>query len=231
MPSQSTEIRTFQDLIDYLEDSTGLDSRKEGDLRRMRTAIDGAYKRLCGEKSWTYYQQLGRINCNAAEAEGTVAYDHTGGTYERQLTLTGANWPSWAIQGVEYIENVPYEIEDYKSASVITLSPNSNPGEDVSSTAEHSIVRNSYPLPVNCRAIMQLQDVARVASPEYVDPATLLEYSRQQGGPSSRPLFYTVLGSSDFMGAKTLVLAPAPNAASVFDFVYEKWPRPIKIQQ
>lgn len=230
MPSQSTEIRTFQDLIDFLEDASGLDQKKDGDMRRFRTAVDSAYKRLAGERTWTYYQQVGRINCNAAESSGTVSYDHEGGTYPRQLTLVGANWPTWAIQGTEYLAGVPYEIEDRKSNSIITLSPNSNPGADVASTAQHTIVRGSYPLPVNLKAINQLQDVNRVATPSYMPPAELLEYSRLQGGPSGRPLCYTVHGSSDYMGAKTLVLAPAPNAATVFDFYYEKWARPLRTQ-
>jgi hypothetical protein len=83
---------------------------------------------------------------------------------------------------------------------------------------------------VNLKAIHELQDVNRVASPQYLPPSELLEYARLQGGPAGRPLFYTVIGSSDYMGAKTILFSPAPNADTVFDFYYEKWPRPIKLQ-
>ncbi len=230
MPTQSTEIRTFQDLVDFLEDATGLDSKKNVDKRRMLQACDTAYKRIVAEREWTYYQQLGRVTCNAAESTGTIAYDHTGGTYERQVTLTGANWPRWALQGVLYYSNTPYEVADRISNSVITLSPNANPGDDITAGASFSIVRSTYPLPVNCRAIKELIDVARTSSPQYVSPSQLLEYQRMQGGPSGRPLYYTVIGSPDFMGAKTLQLAPAPTASTRFDFIYNRWPRPIRTQ-
>src|SRR4051812_8487200 len=42
---------------------------------------------------WNYFKTWLRIALHGSQTDGTIAYDHTGGAYERMVTLTGATWP------------------------------------------------------------------------------------------------------------------------------------------
>lgn len=66
---------------------------------------------------------------------GTVVYDHTGGANERQLTLTGGTWPTWAKSpGRIFINEDWYSLDTRVSDSIVTLKSTDNPGADVAST-------------------------------------------------------------------------------------------------
>lgn len=222
-------IMTMADLVEHLLDDA--DGGREGqELRMVRTAIAAAYRQLPAEREWNCLRRRGRITTVAAQATGTVTYDHTGGTYERQLTLAGATWPDWAPQGVVLIGRVRYEIVEIKSATVATLSITSNPGADITTPTAYSLVQDTYPLPTDFGAMTGLIDLTSSFSPCLVTDDTWLEQQRM-GASSGRPQVYTVIGSPDYMGQKAIAFAPAPSTAINFEYMYRRYPRPMLIEK
>lgn len=69
---------------------------------------------------------------------GTVAYDHTGGANERQLTLSGGTWPTWAkLPGRVFINDDWYALNTRVSDTVVTLTSGDNPGSDIAAGASY----------------------------------------------------------------------------------------------
>lgn len=222
-------IMTMADLVEHLlDDSDG--GREVQELRQVRGAIGAAYRQLPADREWNCLRRRGRITTVAAQATGTVTYDHTGGTYERQLTLAGATWPEWAPQGVVLIGQVRYEIVDVHSPTVATLSINSNPGADITTPTAYSLVQDTYPLPTDFGAMAGLVDLTGNFSPCCVTDDAWLEMQRL-GASSGRPQVYTIMGSPDYLGQKAIAFAPAPATAINFEYVYRRYPRPMQIER
>ena len=87
---------TYQDAVDHIRDYfdiADLDVTSRNYRAALRS-VDQAYRDLPRKERWSYYERRFQKTTVAAQSTGTVKYDHTGGTYERQLTLTGATWPT-----------------------------------------------------------------------------------------------------------------------------------------
>lgn len=223
----TVELHTYYDLVQYLEDVADLDRSNVRQFRRMSHAVSDAYQRLPKEQKWVYYRQLGHFLTSAAVSTGTAVYDHTGGTFERMVTITGTTLPDWTIQGSLLLSGKVYLVEDVKSSTVFTLTPQSNPGSDVASTT-YSLYRQSYPLPINCQGIYDLIDPTNSHSPVYMAPAEFLNYARGVQRSPGRSLYYTIIGSPDYLGARSIMLAPAPTSVVHYDFLYHRWPRQLR---
>ena len=80
---------------------------------------------------------------------GQVSYDHTGGSSERLVTLTGGSWPGWvSTDAAITIAGTRYSIASVPTTTTLTLSATSstdvnNPGTDVSSTSDWQV--EAYP--------------------------------------------------------------------------------------
>lgn len=188
--------------------------------------IQHAYRELATRRVWSYFWKPGRINLSAAYSTGTVVYDHTGGTYERQLTLTTGTWPTWTVYGTVRIGSVNYIVEDRKSDSVVTLDAQVNPGADVSSSS-YSIFRSSYTLPADFSAgspaIMESDWVGL----QYVRPDDWHRMERADY-TSGEPTHYTITRDPSLIGSLAILLYPAPSTAESLDFMYQALPRTLK---
>ena len=150
-----TTIHSYHDVIDHLLDHFGgLEGGRN--VKMAKRAILAAYRSLPTVYNWSYYYKRGRVASVAAYSTGTIAYDHTGGTYERQATLTSGTWPSWAARGILRINDIDYDVHERISDTVVTLSVNSNPGADVASSTTYTLSRDAYPLPFDFQSADQL---------------------------------------------------------------------------
>lgn len=191
----------------------------------IRAAISQAYHELPGRRTWSYFKRHSRLNLTAPYSTGTIEYVHTGGTYERQLTLTDGTWPEWAIHGEVVINDVPYRIDDRKSTAVVTLDPRVNPGADIAAETSYELVRTYYTLPNNfvSMGIPSQQDWGELT---YVaSDVWMLNYS--QCNTTGTPTFYTIMGDPSLLGNMALYLFPAPSVADTLDFIYQARPRPL----
>jgi hypothetical protein len=191
----------------------------------LRRSVQSAYREVMGRRTWRYCQRLGQINIVAPYSTGTVVYDHTGGTYERQLTLTNGVWPSWALYGKVRIDEVNYTVEDRKSDTVLTLDPQLNPGADVASTS-YDLFRSSYTLPA---------DFSKLGTPQpenwghacYVSPDEFLFYQRHDYATGD-PTAYTLARDESLHGAMAVMVWPVPSTAQTWQFPYHSRGREMK---
>ena len=227
MPSMA--IHTYHDVLDHLLDHFG--GLEDGrNVKMAKRAILSAYRQLPTVYNWSYYYKRGRIASAAAYSTGTIEYDDTGGTYERQVTLTSGTWPSWAARGILRIDSVDYEIHDRKSDTVITLSVNSNPGSNVAALTTYSLSRDAYPLPIDFQAADQLRNVNKNwAWPSYVSPGEWLSAHGTRES-SNDPRIYTIMADPDYYGTMAVFFYPPPSQAHAFDFIYQRDPWPLQVE-
>jgi hypothetical protein len=193
----------------------------------IRRACQNAYRELAGRRTWRYFIKLGQVNLNAAYSTGTIAYDHTGGTYERQLTLTGGTWPSWAVYGSVRIAGVNYLVEDRKSATVLTLDAQTNPGADVASSTAYEIFRSCYTLPSDFVKMNMPQSESRLGGMCYVSSEWF--HSQERNSYSKgQPTHYTIARDPSLIGQMAMHVLPVPNAAESIQFVYYSRGREMK---
>lgn len=225
MPSAG--LTTYQDLVDHLIDFV------EGDVsgtveRDARRSAQEALRDLANRHPWTLYYGTGRVVTVPPYQDGTVTYDHTGGTYERQLTLAGGTWPDWAAFGHVVLTNVRYEVAERKSATVLTLTSASNPGADVTDATDYSLRRDTYPLPLDFVAADEFINVNQVLSMQYSHPRWWLARQRLVVSPSY-PTIYTFMGDPNYYGNLAAFFYPPPDAVYQLDYLYRRRPRPLEV--
>ena len=222
----STILYTYKDLIDHLVNYSG-GVGHAATLPRIKFAVQQAYRNLVNYHEWKYLYRNLVILTNAPYDTGTVAYDHTGGTYERQLTLTTGTWPTWAEQGHVRIDGEFYEVESRKSSSVVTLRENSNPGQDVASGETYTLYQSRYTLPADFRKTYSGVLQSQAGPLRYVPPDQWHfdeRYFHSQGTVQT----WTVMGSPNDPGRMSLYFAPYPGTATTIAFLYQRLSRPMK---
>src|SRR3990167_3839333 len=138
-------MRTARDLIDDLIAYCG-QAASGNTLLMCKRAITEGLRELANARDWFCFKTWGRIVLNASYSTGTLAYDHTGGAYERLLTLSSGTWPTWAASGIVVISRVAYRVDERRSTTEITLRTETNPGADVAAGTAYAIYQQSYNL-------------------------------------------------------------------------------------
>lgn len=214
---------TFSDLLDHALAYAG-DNADANSTTKHRRAVQAAYATMATRNNWLYLWTQGRISTNAAYETGTVEYDHTGGANERQLTLAGGTWPSWAAYGFVVIAGTPYAVATRVSDTIVTLAAASNPGEDVAAGTDFSLYRDSYPLPTDFVSGDEtvINDQGQVL--EYVHPRVWSSARRQNLG-SGTPSQFSYVGDPSRLGSLRMVLTPPADSVQHIDFLYRRRPR------
>lgn len=217
-------LSSFSDIIDYLSTQSGSGATTP-EQRDVRQACYRAYQKIGTAEDWAFYKRAYRVLLQEPYDTGTVAFDFTGGTYERQLTLSGGTWPAWAAYGKVLIGDVLHEVEARKSNSVITLAEANNPLQDVSSTS-YTLIRTSYDMPGDYRGSWEPIDENR-QSRCYVSPSEWQAMERIW--PDMTTAFnWTVLPSENSYATWSLRTHGYPSELETLDFLYQGRPRPIK---
>jgi hypothetical protein len=223
---------TFWDLAgEHVLDFAGVLPGSEAE-RYARRAVDAAINTIPQMRRWQCYLSPLIVPTVGQQTTGTVAFVYTGGTYERQLTLTGATWPTWVSLGVVRIAGVDYEVEDRKSSTVITLTEGTNPGADIASGTSYILYRDAYPLPTDFLSLGTLmnQTVGDSMPLNFSYPDAWATCRRARFGPSI-PTDYTVMGSRNYLNTMSLFLWPAPASAYNFYGIYQRGMRQTAVQE
>lgn len=225
----SRELWTFADAVEHVLDTASASGAAQ-QRRKARRAVLNAYRRFPLEDDWTYFLRRGQFTTEASQTAGTIAYEHTGGTYERQLTLSSATWPTNARYGMVEIADVPYFIEDRKSTTVVTLRIDSNPGADVDAGTAYTYWRNVYPVPLDFRAIKELRDLSNTGRPvSYANADELLDLQSANGSPQSWQDAFTLRSAGDDYDSLSFELQPPPSEAVTFAYLYWADARPLQL--
>lgn len=216
-------LTTFADVVEYLVQYVGDNGTQDALRDCRRAAIDGL-RELASAHEWSYYWTRGRVVTDAPQTSSTITYDHTGGAYERMVTIAAGTWPTWAKYGQLVISNIAYQVDDYKSSTVITLASSSNPGADVAAGTSYTLYRDSYPLPTDVLQLDQMINVSNSIPLQYVHPSAWLTRQQVYYGPSG-PSEYTLTGSEDVTGRMAVRFYPVPDDDYTIDFMYRRRPR------
>jgi hypothetical protein len=223
----STRIWTFQDVRDYLLDFIG-GSSDGRNIRLANRAILSAYRVYPTQRSWNYYRKRGQLVTDAAYSTGTLDYDHTGGTRERLVTLASGTWPTWAARGSIRFNNKTYRVRSRESATVITLSEDSNPGADVAAGTTYEIYRDTYTLPVDFRSAGQFRDADETwLKASHVTLNEIIEAHRTQEG-SGDPRMYAFASDPDYYGSMAVIFYPPPTDSHTWYYYYQRIPRQLR---
>lgn len=220
-------LLTYKDLVDHLVDWMGANPSAEAH-RDARRAILSAMEELTAEANWSYLYDRYRVTTSAPYNTGTIAYDHTGGTNERMVTLTDGIWPDWADQGTLLIGTNVYEVSSRISDSIITLTSNTNPGEDLSAGTTYTLYRDTFPLPSNFTSMGEMVAIGQQVVLTYEHPNKWLARQRTFLGTGT-PRTYCVRGNPNYMGILGLSLYPPPDNVYSLDMIYKRSPRELKV--
>lgn len=208
---------------------TGQDSSPRT-WRNARRAVREAYRELPTKRTWRYFERTEKVSTVVSQSTGTLIYTHTGGTYERMVTLTGATWPTDVRYYGLLIGRNRYAIDDYKSSTVLTLTEASNPGSDLASTG-YTLYRDTYPLPADFWQMGRLVDASSgVRVLQNVSMDTLL-VANHGVLTTSLPNLCAITASPHYPGGLAIVFGPSPVTARTYDVIYSSRGRPIAIEK
>jgi hypothetical protein len=218
---------TFADAVDRLNDVFEvLETGRQ--MRNAKDAVLTAYNDLANWHEWKYYKRRYNFRTEDSYSTGTLAFDFTGGAFERLVTLTDGTWPTNAAMGVLRINQDHWRIDERKSGTTVTLLPDQNPGADVAAGTSYEWYREAYPLPVLVRREHGLISPSDRRELLYVTPDKWLARRRAYGDTATTtPQFYTILNDSEYYNRLQLVLGPAPSSDQTFEFLFDSYPRPL----
>ena len=220
-------ILTYYDAWMHLVDFVGKDGSGPAQ-RDVARAIQLAHQEIANAHHWDYYDSTHRVRFDAIQTSSTVTYDHTGGTYERELTLASGTWPDWAASGKIRIGSVNHVVESRKSDTVLTLDPSINPGVDVAAGTNYTLFRTDYPLPNDFISLSNVISEDNWWYNRYVTPEQFarLENSAFSTGDVDA---WTIKGDPNNFAQLALCVFPAPATATSADIPYRRRPRPLRI--
>lgn len=225
-----TPVFTFVDAVEHVLDWVGTQTTDLSTLRKAKRAVLTAYREVSNLKLWSYYYSRAILQTVAQQLDGTIAYTQTGGAYERVVTLTGSTWPSWAALGILRIGTVDYEIESVKSSTEITLSVNSNPGEDIAAGESYILFKDTYAMPVDFAQMGMIRETSRTLYPRLTTPNDFLFYKYVRQVPAM-PRIYTLMSDQNYIGTMALKFFPPPDQAYTYEYMYRRQPRQANLYQ
>jgi hypothetical protein len=217
----------YQDAVDHLCDFAG-GNAMDAEQRLVRKAVQAAYQRFVNERNWQYLFTHGRVNLQAAYETGTLDFDYTGGVYDRLVTFSTAlssTVQGWAKYGRIRINDVVYEVDDYKSSTTVTLSQSHTPLADLDDET-FTLYRNVYPMPSDFRRLKE--PTAENSWYSYYVPPEYWLYKERHFSSAGSPYQFTILPDPDNSGGYAIVVDPYPSAAETLDFIYQRFARRLK---
>lgn len=220
-------MKTWYDIADELMTSVATSTSEGRAIRLAKLAAQEGTQRLSSKRAWTFKSGIYNFATSAKYTTGTIVYDHTGGTYEREVTLTSGTWPAWAQSGTVLISSVPYQVERRVSDTVLTLKSNSNPGADVAAGTSYTIYQQAYTLPAD---VVSVKVPARLNSwnPSFVSPSQMQQMLLTQEY-SGQPRMWTVMQDPADSNRKAIWFYPAPDTSEAFQVLTRRRPSTLKV--
>jgi hypothetical protein len=164
----------------------------------------------------------------AAASTGTIAYDSTGGTYERELTLTDSTWDDNAIDWSVAIDGIVYDIASRESDTVVTIDPDQAPTADIDAATSYEAFPRYYALPDDFMSLSDpMPEETHTILGAHVSMEELL--SRMRSSPDSgEPAIWSIGPIPDAYGRFALYIWPPASTAQTVDFIYRCKPRQMR---
>jgi len=225
----ATEIITYQDIVEHILDMFDED-RAGRPLRVARRAARESLRELHMAHRWSYYTSERTFVTAAAQTTGTITYDHTGGSYERLLTLADATWPTNVTDYKIIIDDVHYPIERYLTTTTVTLDPNNNPGADVAAGTSYKIYRESYPLPVNFGDFGNLIDLTNNRVVPVISSDVQLSSKEIAQDTPDTPWQVAIRNAGEYLNSLSFVFVPPPGSEIRYRYTFQRAPRSLETE-
>jgi hypothetical protein len=220
---------TFWDACDYVLDQVVGGAASPRNRRLAVDAVREAYAELPMRRNWRYYYRSWTVQTVASQTSGTIAYDYTGGSSERMMTLTSNTWPSDVTKYAIYIAGIRYTIDTRVSSTVITLGERDCPTTDIDAGTSYTLTRDTYEIPDNCRTVFYLHDTnAPGRLLPCVEPSDI-EHEQRIMRNTSLPLMFGCYRSELYSGAMAIHFAPSPSSVRTYQGHAIFWPQPLKV--
>lgn len=240
MPAQTTSIPfcSYSDLVEHALDYLGGTADNQALRDCMRSTIQ-AYRDVTNARLWTYLLTHGRIITDPPFTTGQVSYANAGLTlggvfYPRVMTLSGATWPTPVIGGTIgggwqiLVGTATYQVETYIDPTDVTITQDVNPGASFGPSG-YTLYHDEYLLPTDFIKSDTLIYEGNYGGLEYRDFTEALWWQRFIFSAGT-PTYYNITGSRLFPGRMIVRLYPYPTESRTIDFVYQRRPRDLVLQ-
>ena len=200
----------------------------DAERREFRSAVLSGYSDLASRYDWLYYHTEHEIVMDAQYSTGTIAYDHTGGANERQVTLSGGTWPTNATEGRIKIGDVRYPVETRVSNTIITLTEDINPGADLDASTSYTWLRSRYTLPADFKDMDPPHTENSYFNQKPVSLDSTMAFERHIRASSNPPRWYAIGPDPNRYGQMAMYVQYEPNKAEGLRFYYRRYPRRLK---
>lgn len=217
-----TSLYTFSDVLISLADWCGSTTTDAGTLRKIKRAVESAYRDIANTRRWAYFIGRNRLTTVASYSTGTITYTNS----TRAVTLASGTFPTWSAFGTFQVSGVEYPVASYDSATQITLSVNNNPGADVAAGTSYRLWRDTYPLPVDFLEIGTIKDASRNITLQEMEPNDFVA-ERLYNTTPTLPRYFTITSDPHYTGAMAIRLYLPPDAIYQYDYMYHRRPRPL----
>lgn len=219
------QVYTYTDVLTHLSDFlTG--HGQSANQTVLRRCIERAYQEISGSHDWSFFKRQYRLQIHAAESTGTVAYQHSGGAYERQLTMSGSTFPTWARDASIRFNDIVCDIEERKSSTVATLDASLNPGADVAACS-FVLYPKWYTLPPDFVSLdAPLEDSAWLQA-SYIPPNRWAARDRYYDAIGDIN-YYTIMPPPDLIGSLALFVSPPSDSTETLDLTIKRRPIPLR---
>lgn len=216
--SSGYPVLTLSDVIERAIDKTMAPTDDARTRRFLERAARDSLRDLASMSNWAYYTRDIRFTTRASET-ATVSYDSSTG----QVTRTdGGQWQSYHAGGQVIINGVPYDVDQYVSTSVITVSaPNDY-------TGDVTWVQSKYSIP----SVSQIYDFWAISNRrpiQYIPPAELYNIKISTVFPGT-PYAFTILRGDTEWEVEVELYHP-PSQAEEFSILASVTPQYPKISQ
>lgn len=220
------ELMTFQDLLDHLVGYRhgGTDDNTHRDIKR---ACLSAYDDIQLRFNWRYYEREAQVTVNALYSTGTIAFDYTGGSSERLVTLSSGTFPTWAYFGRIKIAGIVYDVDSRLSTTTLTLVEGNSPVADVAAGTTYTLFQDIYTLPADLKEIRGVHGENGNWS---LSPMSLDEWQGRERhiGGQGAPNCYAIGPDPTLIGSMAIYIQNIPTTAETLRFMYLAAGRPLK---
>lgn len=211
-------MRTFSDMVAQLSDSFIIQSNKDRVERLSYIAVRSCYQDFGSRANWNYLRRPYQINTTGFQETGTIGYVAA----TKTLTLTGATWPSWILNGEFLINRNIYRVQTVVDSTHVILDSNQSPVIDIDSGTAYVLVQSEYPLPTDFIQLRGITEIERLWNLAWISPEELLARQQIWYYPTNS-IFYTIMGGKN--GNLIIKFNPPPSFARTLNIIYQAAPR------
>ena len=197
---------------------------REASSEVIRRAIQEAHLDIINAHDWTSLEHPGRIHLHAAQTTGTITYTHS----TRTLTLSGATWPTWVLDGSLILNSILCQVEAYVSSTVIILDSSLNPGDDLAAETTYRLFCPWYPLPTDFVNFTGPSGRDTWAYGQKISMTEMAGYQRNYSTSTGAARYYAIGERPNTPAEKAIYLWPFASTAEPLDFTYNRRPRELQ---